>query len=76
MICKGCGRSDGGHPTHCPNYRDELMIADWIPETITRVRYLLEWLPICSEGSSGDKRRKKVEEALEKLEQAWALARL
>jgi hypothetical protein len=21
ITCRGCGRSDGGHPKHCPRYR-------------------------------------------------------
>ena len=53
---------------------NEPMLDDWIPETIKRVKYLLEWMPICSVGSSGYQRRVEVEEALLRLEQAYALA--
>jgi hypothetical protein len=33
-------------------------------ELIQRVKYLLEWMPVCSAGSSGYTRRAKVEESL------------
>lgn len=48
-------------------------------EHIERVKYLLEWMPNCSIGSSGYERRKRVEESLqivaELLEQRKATER-
>ena len=43
---------------------DEQAVAD----LIEKVRYLLEWMPICSIGSSGHLRRVDVEQAIAKLE--------
>ena len=43
---------------------DEQAVAD----LIEKVRYLLEWMPICSIGSSGHLRRVAVEQAIAKLE--------
>ena len=54
----------------------EPRLGDAIPDLIKKTKDLLEWMPACSPGSSGWIRRAKVEEALEYLEVAWALARL
>jgi hypothetical protein len=32
MTCRGCGRSDGGHPKYCPNCD-----ADWQHEAISHL---------------------------------------
>ena len=47
-----------------PVTADEQAVAD----LIEKVRYLLEWMPICSIGSSGHLRRVAVEQAIAKLE--------
>ena len=56
--------------------KPEPMLGDAIPDLIAKTRYLLEWMPVCSVGSSGHMRRVAVEEALDTLEAAYALARL
>jgi hypothetical protein len=55
---------------------NEPTLGDAIPRVIVKVKSLLEWMPKCSSGSSGALRRAAVEEALDELEAAWALARL
>lgn len=40
-------------------------------DLIEKTKYLLEWMPICSEGSSGHMRRVAVEEAINKLEKEF-----
>ena len=47
-----------------PVTADEQAVAD----LIEKVRYLLEWMPICSIGRSGHLRRVAVEQAIAKLE--------
>ena len=42
-------------------------------DLIQKVRYLLEWMPVCSIGSSGHKRRVAVEEALDKFREDGSL---
>ena len=54
----------------------EPTLGEAIPDLITKTKTLLEWMPKCSAGSSGAIRKAKVEEAIETLEVAWALARL
>lgn len=54
----------------------EPTLGDAIPDLITKVNALLEWMPQCSVGSSGYIRRKDVEQAIQNLEGAWGLARL
>jgi hypothetical protein len=55
---------------------EEPHLGNAIPEVVAKVKSLLEWMPICSEGSSGYIRRVEVEKAIENLEAAWGLARL
>ena len=54
----------------------EPTLGNAIPEAQTAVRNLLEWMPICSIGSSGYQFRVAVEKAMQNLEAAWALATL
>jgi hypothetical protein len=43
-------------------------MTEQVAELVKRVRYLLEWMPNCSIGSSGYSRRKRIEEAIAELE--------
>ena len=43
-----------------------------IAELDRSIKFLLEWMPVCSKGSSGHLRRIAVEKALLDLEHSWA----
>jgi hypothetical protein len=50
-----------------------MAMTDDLRALIERVKYLLEWMPICSIGSSGHKRRLAVEESLAKFAEDGSL---